>query len=57
MHYIIDQMSKRVDVVESQGSNCKEKKSKMEWKKQGRTYGIGLELEVTISTHNSINHF
>lgn len=57
MHYIIDQMSKWVGVVESQGSNCKEKKSKMEWKKQGRTYGIGLELEVTIVTHNSINHF
>lgn len=51
-------MSKWVSVVESQSFNCKEKNQK--WnkkKKQERSYEIGLELEVSISTHNIIKIF
>lgn len=50
-------MSKWVSVVESQSFNCKEKNQKWNKKKQERSYEIGLELEVSISTHNIIKIF
>lgn len=55
--YRINQMSKWVGVAWSQGSKCRGKKSEMEWGKQGRANGVGLELEVSISIHDIIKNF
>lgn len=52
MHYRINQMSEWVGVAGSQGYKGRGKKSEMEWGRQGRTYGVGLELEVSRSIHD-----